>query len=271
MDRVLATDRLSVHYLGARSPALLRLSFQLPEGRSMAVLGPSGAGKTTLLQALAGLLYAQEHSSVEGRITLNDVEAYSPALTTAFPTVAMLPQEPRHIISGFVPTVEQELEITLRQARIPPQEWEAYKLSILGQLPISHLLQRSPGTLSGGEIQTVALAIAAIATPTVLLLDEPTTALDQGRMDDLTRFVLRRQPRMSVVLADTTLHGTVLACEHVLVLDRGTAVFWGSREEFWERLPEFQDLVTLGAWLDLWHQRRSIDAGTFRALLEGLC
>lgn len=271
MDRALSVDRLSVHYSGGRSPALLRLSFELPEGASLAVLGPAGGGKTTLLQAIAGLLHAQDHAVVEGTVRIGNAEPHSQATMTAFPVVSMLPQDPRHIISGFVPTVEEELQITLHQARIPSGNTAAHIRSIVERLPIAHLLGRSPATLSGGEMQTVSLAIAAVADPCILCLDEPATALDQGRVDDLTRFVLRRPRGMAILLADTTLHAPALACERVIVLDRGSAVFAGSREVFWQRLPEFQDLVTLGAWLDLWHRRGSLDARTFENVLERAC
>lgn len=271
MDRALTVDRLSVHYAGARSPALLRLSFELAEGAALAVLGPAGGGKTTLLHAVAGLLHAQDHAVVEGTVRVGNAEPHSPSTMTAFPAVSMLPQDPRHIVSGFVPTVEEELKITLRQAHTPPERWEAQIRSVLERLPIDHLLNRAPATLSGGEMQTVGLAIAAVASPDVLCLDEPATALDQGRLDDLARFVLRRPRNLAVLLADTSLHAPALACEQVIVLDQGSAVFAGTRETFWQRLPEFQDLVTLGAWLDLWHAHKSLNDRKFQDVLEYAC
>jgi energy-coupling factor transporter ATP-binding protein EcfA2 len=247
------------------------MSVHVARGEGLAVLGPAGAGKTTFLHAVAGLLHAQEHAELGGDIRLDEGEPLSRSTLTAFPTVAMLPQDPRHIVSGFVPTVEEEIGLTLRQAMVPPGDREAAKRSILGQLPISHLMSRHPATLSGGEMQTVALAIAAVATPKLLLLDEPTTALDQGRLDDLTRFLLRRRPDLAVILADATLHAPALVCDQVVVLDQGSIAFSGSRESFWQRLPEFQDLVTLGPWLDLWHRHSDLDAETFRSVLERTC
>jgi energy-coupling factor transporter ATP-binding protein EcfA2 len=271
MDRALTVDRLSAHYAGARSPALLRLSFDLAKGDSLAILGPAGAGKTTLLHAIAGLLHAQEGAVVEGNIRVGNADPYAATTLTAFPAVSMLPQDPRHTISGFVPTVQEELQITLRQARIPMEQWEMHLHAIMDRLPIAPLLTRAPGTLSGGEMQTVALAIAAVSVPAILCLDEPATALDQGRVDDLTRFILRRPPEMAIIVADATLHAPVLACKRTIVLDHGSMVFAGSREDFWQRLPEFQDLVALGAWLDLWHVRSSFDAPTFQNVLERAC
>ncbi len=271
MARTLTVDRLGVHYAGGLSPALVRLSFELEEGASLAVLGPAGAGKTTLLHAVAGVLSGQEHASLEGSIQVRTQQILAPGTLTAFPAVSMLPQDPRHIISGFVATVEEELDLSLRQALVPAEEWSAHKASIVSQIPIVHLLQRHPSTLSGGEIQTVALAIAAVAAPKVLLLDEPVTSLDQGRQEDLTRFLLRRPRTLTVIVADMVLHPAVLACDRILVLEHGSVVFSGTREAFWTRLPEFQDLVTLGTWLELWHTRGTVSQSAFRLLLEGLC
>jgi energy-coupling factor transporter ATP-binding protein EcfA2 len=271
MVRALTVDRLSVHYAGARSPALHRASFGLDAGSSLAVLGSAGAGKTTLLQSLAGLLHAQPHAHVEGTIQIGQRQAHSVTTTTAFPAVSMLPQDPRNIVTGFVPTVYDEILITLRQALIPVDAWDEHVSTLLGQVPITPLLPRDPRTLSGGEMQAVALGIAAVARPVLLLLDEPATALDQERVDDLLRFVLRRDSRMAVIVADTTLHAAILGCERVIILDRGNTVFFGTREEFWQRLPEFQDHVTLGGWIDLWHRRSVLSAGDFRAILETVC
>ena len=271
MARTLTVDRLGVHYAGGLDPAIVRLSFELAGGASLAIIGPAGAGKSTLLHSIAGVLFAQEHATLEGRVRIGSDEPHSGRTMTAFPAVAMLPQEPRHLISGFVQTVEDELDLTLQQARIPAEQWDDRKRSILSQLPIAHLLARQPSTLSGGEIQIVAFAIAAVASPDILLLDEPVTSLDQGRQDDLTRFLRRRPHTMSVIVADMVLHPAVLACERILVLEHGAVVFSDTREAFWERLPEFQDLVTLGAWLELWHKRRTISQSSFHSLLERLC
>ena len=271
MDRFLATDHLSVHFAGGRAPALDRITLEMPSGGSLAVLGPSGSGKTTLLLTLAGLMHAQEHARVDGTIVVDDLKSFGSKTWTAFPSVSMVPQDARHVFSGFVPTVREECQLTLRQAQVPSELWEEAVRTIAEALHIVPLLDRDPRTLSGGETQSVALAIMSVARPSLLLLDEPAASLDQDRLDALTRFLLRRPVGLAVIVADTCLHPAVLACNRVAILQSGRLAFHGTREEFWLRLPEFQDLVTLGPWLEVRRAHASPDAASFRRALEEAC
>ena len=271
MGRPLHIERLSIRYAASSAPAVDRLSWELPAGGSLAVLGPPGAGKTSLLSAIAGLLQAHQLGHIEGVIRFGGHAPDEGVPGTAFPAVALVPQDPRHVISGFVPTVREECQLTLRQAGVPEEDWALYLEAAASSLHIDTLLDRSPNTLSGGELQAVAVAIMATARPSLLLLDEPVASLDQDRIGHMTRFVIHRPRDYSIVIADTVLHPVVLACESVLVLERGREVFRGPREEFWARLPEFQDLVQMGDWLEVRRTRPVPEAAAFQAALEAAC
>jgi energy-coupling factor transporter ATP-binding protein EcfA2 len=208
---------------------------------------------------------------VDGLINVVQLDPSRRNPWATFPAVSMVPQDPRHALSGFVPTVREECHLTLRQANVGEELWPTAVQVIAETLNIVHLLDRDPRTLSGGETQSVALAIMAVARPSLLLLDEPATSIDQDRLDALTRFLLHRPARLGVMLADTALHASVLACDRILVLERGRSVYLGAREDFWLRLPEFQDLVTLGSWLDVRRAHRNPDAAAFLSALELAC
>ncbi len=271
MGRTLFIDRLSVQYSLANAAAIDRITLELNAARSLAILGPSGSGKSTFLNAIAGLLEGQHHVRLGGTVQLAATGAGDGPTQPRFPYVSLLPQDPRHVLSGFVSSVREEFQLTLRQAGIPEREWTASIQQVVHSLDIGHLLDRDPGTLSGGEIQSVALATMAVAQPKLLLLDEPASALDQDRVGRLTRYLLNRPPHLSVILADTTLHSAVLACDDVAMLEHGRLVFRGTREEFWRRLPEFQDIVSIGDWLEVRRRYREPDPRSFRAALESIC
>ncbi|MEB3860607.1 MAG: ATP-binding cassette domain-containing protein [Desulfurococcales archaeon] len=137
-DRVLEAEGLEVGYPGA-PPILRGVTLEARQGELVALTGPNGGGKTTLLRALAGLL-----KPLRGKLRARTRRRY-------------LPANPLLVFSR--PRLREELKGE------PP-------------LPVGHLLDRPVATLSSGELQLAALAVVASSGPGILLLDEPTHALD---------------------------------------------------------------------------------------------
>jgi molybdate transport system ATP-binding protein len=139
------------------------------------ILGPSGAGKTTLLRVVAGLARPDA-----GHIRFG--------ATTWFAEGTWLPPEARTV--GFVPQslgLFPHLGVRANIAYGAGPTGERAVLAAAARFRASHLLERRPATLSGGEAQRVAIARAVARRPTVLLLDEPFSALDEELAGDLAR------------------------------------------------------------------------------------
>lgn len=154
------------------------IDLEVKPGGVLAVLGPSGAGKTVLLETIAGF-----RSPIAGSIGLDGRE------------LSRLPPEDRAI--GFVfqdaalfphLSVRKNVGFALRARGARDEEPVEV---LLERFEITHLANRSPRSLSGGERQRVALARALAAEPSLLLLDEPLSALDRPTREDL-RTVLQR-------------------------------------------------------------------------------
>lgn len=170
------------------------VSLTINEGEYFIILGPTGAGKTVLLESIAGL-----HQVKEGNINLrgHDITAMEPekrGISIVYQDCALFPHLSvrDNIVFGLKLRDKTRLEIS------NDQEW------ITGLLGISHLLHRKPETLSGGEMQKVAIARALITRPNVLLLDEPLGALDpqtREQMQDELR-------KLHITPGITTIHVT---------------------------------------------------------------
>jgi len=146
-----------------------------------AVMGPNGAGKTTLLRACIGAITPERGSIVLGGRTLLDRNTN-------------LPPEDRHIAYvpqglGLFPHMSALENVVFARRRGSSAQKRAEAGRLLEELEMSHLAERFPRELSGGEQQKVALARAMAADPELLLLDEPLSALDPTAKPRMRRFL----------------------------------------------------------------------------------
>lgn len=149
--------------------ALEHVSFQIESGRYAILMGRTGQGKTTILEAICGL-----RSIVAGKILVHDVDvsAWSPGERG----IGYVPQD----LALFpTMTVQQHLEFALRLRQTAARQVADRVAELSEVLGISKLLARRVQGLSGGEAQRVALGRALSFRPSVLLLDEPLSALDE--------------------------------------------------------------------------------------------
>jgi len=213
----------SVTYVYQRQAALTDLSLNIPEGARVAVLGANGSGKSTLLRLLDGLDFP----------AAGVIRFRGEALAFAFAfrrQVGLVFQNPD--VQLFSPTVFDEVAFGPLQMRWPKSEVRERVEGILERLRISELKDRSPHRLSGGEKKRVALASVLVLDPAVLLLDEPTAALDprsQGQLIDL--LVDWGGGVKSVIVATHDLRDLEDIADHCYVLDAGRLAAEGSPEE----------------------------------------
>src|SRR5229473_206763 len=185
-------------------------------GRLTAFFGQSGAGKTSLVNIIGGLIRPDR-----GRIAVDGTTLVDTASGIFVPThrrrVGYVFQEGRlfpHL------TVRQNLMFG-RWFR-PPLERKVQLETVLDLLGIGHLLQRRPGALSGGEKQRVAIGRALLASPRLLLMDEPLASLDDARKNEILPYIerLRDDSRIPIVYVSHSLAEVArLATTLVLVAD----------------------------------------------------
>ncbi len=152
------------------------------------LLGPSGCGKTTLLRIIAGLLAADSGSLTLGGRDLAPVPARERGFGIVFQSYSLFP----HM------SVADNVGYGLRIRNTAADRREARVKELLALVKLSHLAQRYPGQLSGGQQQRVALARALAVDPSLILLDEPLSALDARVRSDLRRELRDLQQRLGI-------------------------------------------------------------------------
>lgn len=203
------------------------VSLRVANDEYFVILGPTGAGKTLLLELIAGF-----HKPDSGKIWINDMDV------TAFPP------EKRGI--GFVPqeymlfphmTVAENVEFGLKMHDTPQAERKKIVEEMLEFMGLSHVRDRLPMTLSGGERQKTALARALVIKPKILLLDEPLSALDVNTQKKLRNELKKLHEELKI----TTVHVThnqveaLILADHLAVMRNGTIIQSGSPEQVFHK------------------------------------
>jgi cobalt/nickel transport system ATP-binding protein len=166
-----------VWYRYHQVPALSNLSMQIARGERVAFLGSNGSGKSTLLRLLAGLSFPEQGNISFFGQSLTERRFEEEAFFYSFRRrVGLVFQNPD--VQLFNPSVFDEVAFGPLQLRWPKAEIRERVEEVLGSMGISHLKDRAPHRLSGGEKKRVALASVLVTDPEVLLLDEPNAALD---------------------------------------------------------------------------------------------
>lgn len=227
---VIAVENLSVRRGGR--PVLRQVSFQINRGECVAIVGPNGAGKSTLMLAMMGLL-----PIAEGRILLHARELHDFGGRRALAReMAYVPQQ----YEGFTGFTVRDMVAAGRYAHqgalgLHSRADRAAIEEALGACGLTDLSQRITSQLSGGERQKVWLAAAIAQQSPILLLDEPTTALDPQHQTQLIQMLSRLSDAgrtLLIICHDLNLAAALKA--RVLALRAGALLYDEPFSEFFD-------------------------------------
>lgn len=151
--------------------AVKGLSFLIHHGESVGIIGANGAGKSTLLMLITGVLFPDK-----GEVLVGDVHVTKKSLPVIRQRLGMIFQDPDDQL--FMTTVYEDVAFGPRNYGLNEMEVENRVVKALEMVGILHLKDRAPFKLSGGEKRAAAIASVLSMQPDVLILDEPTAALD---------------------------------------------------------------------------------------------
>lgn len=217
---------------GDRVEALKDVDLSADAGSLTLVCGASGCGKSTLMKALTGLVPQMTPGELDGAVRINGRNLADVALTDVGHLCSSVFQNPR--TQFFCDTVAEELAFCgenygRERATLRQQSERAAKL-----MGISHLMERKLTTLSGGQLQKVALACALASGAPVLLADEPTSNLDPAAISEV-RAALKvlKEQGLTIVVVEHRLHFLRGLADQVLLMESGRVTRrWNGAEFF---------------------------------------
>lgn len=209
--------------------ALDQVSLAVAPGESVALWGPNGAGKTTIIRCLLGL------ANYSGQVV---IDTFDPARAgeRARRRIGYVPQD----LPATPMTVRDLVQYVSRLKRAPRNDGP----DLLEQLGIAEQAAKPVGALSGGQRQRLALAMALIGSPALLLLDEPTANLDaRGRVDLLQLLTWLRQEGMTVLFTSHRPEDILALADRVILLEQGRVAGERTPARFMRDLGETSRMV----------------------------
>jgi molybdate transport system ATP-binding protein len=193
----------------------LSVQLQLPGQGVSVLLGPSGCGKTTVLRALAGLTRARGHVRIGSHVWQDDARGHW----------VPVHQRPLGVVfqeASLFAHLDVRANLLYGHRRVPPAQRRITLDEAVGLLGIGHLLSRRPQGLSGGERQRVAIARALLTSPSLLLMDEPLSALDAARKAEVLPYLEALAGRgLPIVYVTHALDEAARLADHLVLMDRG--------------------------------------------------
>lgn len=239
-------EDVSFHFADDERLRLRNVTFEVPEGELALVIGPTGSGKSTLLRSIINLVPRFTGGVRTGRVLVEGRDTTLLLPRELAGVVGYVGQDP---LAGFVTdVVEEELAYSMEQLGVAPPEMRRRVEETLDLLGIAELRRRPLRTLSGGQQQRVAIGSVLAAQPKVLVLDEPSSALDPVAAEEVLALVSRlvRDLGTTVVVAEHRMERVIEFADSILRVEPGGTVSHGPTREQLSDSSVRPPLVELG-------------------------
>jgi energy-coupling factor transport system ATP-binding protein len=203
-------------------PALIDVDCQVEAGTFVGITGPSDAGKSSFCRCLSGFVPHFFDGDLDGSVSIAGTDVPESSIGELGETVGYVFEDPFDQLTGAATTVLEEVAFGLERIGTPREDIEPRARECLDRVGIEALADRDPGTLSGGQLQRLAIASVLALDPGILVLDEPTSQLDPAGTEavfDLAESM--HEAGYTICLVSQDLHRLAPRADRLLVLGDG--------------------------------------------------
>ena len=226
------SDVTFVHAKGV--VALDHVSFSIPAGKRTCIVGANGSGKSTVASILSGLTAPDEGTvTFLGTTVVNDGQVDFEAYKTVRPQLGLVFQNPEDQIICSV--VADDIAFGLENLQVPSNQITPLVEQQIELGTLTDFASENPQMLSGGQQQRVAISGALVMKPQILILDEPSAALDVVHRNNVMGLVEKLRAAGKTIVHVTHFMDEVVSADHVIALDDGRVAFEGTPEALFEQ------------------------------------
>lgn len=230
-ESVIEIERVSFHYKGSEQGLLQDLSLSVKKGETLLLTGASGSGKTTVIKLINGLIPHYYQGELSGRVTVAGRDVRTTELYELAGVVGTVFQNPRS--QFFSVDTDGEIVFGPENIGLAPETIVRRKESVVREMHLEKLLGKSLFQLSGGEKQRIACASVSALLPDIILLDEPSSNLDQEAIENLREEIVRwKSQGKTLVISEHRLWYLKDLADRVIFMESGGISRTWSGQEF---------------------------------------
>ncbi|MCK9548987.1 MAG: ABC transporter ATP-binding protein [Sphaerochaeta sp.] len=219
------------------------ISLSVPKGSLTLLSGPNGSGKSLLMRIIKGLSQCKT-----GTLLLDGIDV-TKEQKKRMRSIGLVFQDAETQVVGQ--TVEKDIRFGMENLGLDAAEQQKRLDEVAALLDLSRYLDRRPKTLSGGEKRRLAIAGVLVMQPNLLILDEPFANLDwRSTVSVLTTLMRLKEEGHTILLVSHEVEKTLAHADHVLILDEGTIVLSGGKEEVYPHLQRHGIYVPTGIGIE---------------------
>lgn len=235
MSRI-RVENLNYKYPASQSFALRDISFTVEKGEFIGIAGKNTAGKSTLCYALSGLIPHFFKGAYGGNVFLDELEVYTHSVSEVTSKVGLVLENPFSQMTGAKFSVYDEIAFGLENLGVPRAEMHRRIEECMHQLGIEELRDKNVFSLSGGQMQRVAIASVLAMRPDILVLDEPTSQLDPQGSEEVFKVVdqLSKQG-ITIIMVEQNIEKLAAYSDRIFLMHEGELIQTGTPAEIFSR------------------------------------
>ncbi len=227
MKDIIEFNQISFKYNQTNDNALDNVSLNIKQGECVVLCGLSGCGKSTLLRFINGLIHDYYHGDIDGEYSVDGLCYINSTVSDFSKIVGSVFQNPK--TQYFNANSSEELAFPCENIGMPTNEIKDRIASIAKEFNIEHLLDREIYKMSGGEKQKLAFVCACILNPKILVLDEPTSNLDNASIKELSVLIKKMKEKgTTIIISEHRLYWLKDIADRYILLNHSKVKEWSS-------------------------------------------
>ena len=223
---------VTYYYPLTKEPAIKDMNFTIEEGKFYGVLGQNGSGKTTFCNLIRGFAPSFYKGELKGQVLVNGKPTVDYDEGELALSIGYVFQNPFNQISGVKDTVFEEIAFGLENFGVSVEEIEQRVIDVMELTKISHLAEKNPFELSGGQMQRVALASIIVLEPDILVIDEPTSQLDPEGTESVFEIIsAMKAAKKTIILVEHKIDLIAEYADEVFALKEGAIIRSGATQD----------------------------------------